>query len=118
LPDPGPGGSIGFFTPPPPVDGPLDDPARSFLVVRPWAGQRRNLEVRKLVAGVINRDQLVKDAYGSYGRPTDTAYPQGILNGTAAPVTYPPSNPVPYSGGPEPDGARRRLAPEPEVTPG
>jgi hypothetical protein len=74
--------------------------------------------VRKLVAEVINRDQLVKDAYGSYGRPTDTTDPQGIVKGAAAPVSCPPSNPVPYSGGPGPDGARRRLTPGPEVTPG
>ncbi|MDX6331695.1 MAG: hypothetical protein QOI83_4078 [Streptomycetaceae bacterium] len=74
--------------------------------------------MRKLVAGVINRDQLVKDAYGSYGRPTGTAYPQGIVKGAAAPVSCPPSNPVPCPGGPGPDGARRRLAPGPEVTPG
>jgi hypothetical protein len=74
------------------------------------------VEVRKLVAGVINRDQLVKDAYGPYGRPTDTAYPQAILKSAAAPVSCPPGHPVPYPGGPGPDGARRRLAPE--VTPG
>jgi peptide/nickel transport system substrate-binding protein len=48
-----------------------------------------DVAMRKSVAGAIQRDSLVKEVYGTYGRPATSPYAPGILDQSLAPITYP-----------------------------
>ena len=77
-----------------------------------------DLALRKAVAGAIERDSLVRDVYGSYGKPAASPYPPGILDPSLAPIAYPPKPGGPVPGAPsvsfaysaDESGVQRRLA--------
>jgi peptide/nickel transport system substrate-binding protein len=73
--------------------------------------------LRKGLAGAIDRDTVVKQAYGSFAKPAASTYPPGILDPTMAPVSYPaPSGKVTGAGAvsfaytADESGVQRRLA--------
>lgn len=73
--------------------------------------------LRQAVAGAIQRDSLVTDIYGAYGKPSASPYPPGILDPALAPISY-PAAPVKVEGSPplefvysaDESGVQRRLA--------
>jgi peptide/nickel transport system substrate-binding protein len=76
-----------------------------------------DLNMRKAVAGAIQRDALVQEVYGQYGKPAASSYPQGILDPSLAPVSYPPSTAKVPGAGPitfvytaDESGIQRRMA--------
>jgi len=76
-----------------------------------------DLNMRKAVAGAIQRDSLVKEVYGSYGTPATSSYAPGILDQSLAPVSYPPSTAKVPGAGPitfvytaDESGIQRRMA--------
>jgi peptide/nickel transport system substrate-binding protein len=76
-----------------------------------------NPAMRRAVAGAIDRDAVVREVYGAYGKPAASTYPPGILDPALSPVSYPPAKgPVPGAGSltfaytADESGVQRRLA--------
>jgi peptide/nickel transport system substrate-binding protein len=47
--------------------------------------------VRKALAAAIDRDKVVTEVYGDYGKPAASTYPSGLIDPALSPVSYPPS---------------------------
>jgi peptide/nickel transport system substrate-binding protein len=60
------------------------------LYLNPNKAPFKDAAMRKALAGAIDRDALVSAIYGSYGKPSTSTYPPGILDQSLAPVSYPP----------------------------
>jgi peptide/nickel transport system substrate-binding protein len=76
-----------------------------------------SLDVRKGVAGAIQRDSLVTDIYGAYGKPAGAPYPPGLLDQSLAPISYPATTgkvagarPINFVYTADESGVQRRLA--------
>lgn len=54
--------------------------------------------LRKMLAGAIDRDSLVKEVYGPYATPSTSTYPSGLLNPALATVAYPSSETTAATG--------------------
>ena len=76
-----------------------------------------DLNMRKAVAGAIQRDSLVHEVYGNYGTPAGSPYAPGILDQSLVPLSYPPSTAKVPGAGPitfvytaDESGVQRRMA--------
>jgi peptide/nickel transport system substrate-binding protein len=89
---------------------------QSLLYLNPNKAPLNDLNMRKALAGSIDRDSVVAAVYGSYGKPSTSAYPPGILDQSAAPVSYPkatskvPGTPITFAYSADESGVQRRLA--------
>jgi peptide/nickel transport system substrate-binding protein len=75
-----------------------------------------NQPTRQLLAGAVDRDDLVKQIYGAYAKPSASTYPPGILDASLAPVSYPPGSgkvadkSITFAYSADESGIQRRLA--------
>ncbi|GAC1607896.1 MAG: ABC transporter substrate-binding protein [Mycobacteriales bacterium] len=69
----------------------FDSFLQSMLYLNAKKAPLNNPALRKQLASAINRDEIVKQVYGDYGKPAASTYPPGILDPALAPVSYPAS---------------------------
>ena len=75
-----------------------------------------DLAARTAVAADIDRDAIVNQIYGSYGRPAGSPYAPGILDRSLAPIAYPtatvkgPATPITFAYSADESGIQGRLA--------
>ncbi len=69
----------------------FDSFLQSMLYLNAKKAPLSDAKLRKALAGAIDRDAIVKEVYGDYGKPAAATYPPGILDPTLAPVSYPTS---------------------------